>query len=161
MTERCTRWMELSDRQLLGDELAERELEFIHEHELECVDCGREATVLRELRPSLLHAVPSEDDVRRLLLQAELPELEPSRQDRASAEPVLAAARRQPARRIAAAAALLALVASVALLFKSKAPEPVTSGARPPRHRCSVGRSAPWSACVSFQSNRGYLRATH
>lgn len=138
MTERCTRWMELSDRQLLGDELAERELEFIHAHELECVECGREAAVLRELRPSLLHAVPSEDDVRRLLLQAELPELGPSRQDRASAEPLLAA-RRRPARRIAAAAALLALVASVALLIKSKASEPVTSGHVPPATAPSPG----------------------
>jgi ferric-dicitrate binding protein FerR (iron transport regulator) len=119
MTERCTRWMELSDRQLLGDELAHLELEFIHAHELECAQCGREAAVLRELRPSLLHAVPSEDDVRRLLLQAELPELEQPRSE-PRARP--STARRVPSRGLAAAAAGLALVAGLALWIGLKAP---------------------------------------
>jgi ferric-dicitrate binding protein FerR (iron transport regulator) len=115
--------MELSDRQLLGDELAELELEYIRAHELECLECGREAAVLRELRPTLLHAVPSEDDIRRLLLQADLPELQPPR----SEPPPRAAsskARRLPSRRVAAAAAMLALVAGLALLIGLKAPAP-------------------------------------
>jgi ferric-dicitrate binding protein FerR (iron transport regulator) len=123
MTERCNRWMELSDRQLLGDELAELEREYIRAHELECLVCGREAAVLRELRPPLLHAVPSEEDVRRLLLQADLPELEQARPEPSpQARPSIA--RRLPPRRLAAAAAMLALVAGLALLIGLKAPAP-------------------------------------
>jgi ferric-dicitrate binding protein FerR (iron transport regulator) len=122
MTERCNRWMELSDRQLLGDELAELELEYIRAHELECLECGREAAVLRELRPTLLHAVPSEDDVRRLLLQADLPEREPPGPEPSPrTRPI---ARHLPSRRLAAAAAMLALVAGLALLIGLKAPAP-------------------------------------
>ena len=66
MTERCARWMELSDKQFLGEELAEAELVLVRKHEAECVHCGREAAVLRELRRVPLHAVPSEDEVRRM-----------------------------------------------------------------------------------------------
>jgi hypothetical protein len=113
--------MELSDRQLLGDELSGLELEFIRAHELECLECGREAAVLRELRPPLLHAVPSEDEVRRLLLQADLPAPEQT-PSQPSPQPRAVIARRLPPRRLAAAAAVLALVAGLALFIGLKAP---------------------------------------
>jgi hypothetical protein len=117
--------MELSDRQLLGDELAELELEFIRAHELECPVCGREAAVLRELRPPLLHAVPSEDDVRRLLLQADFLEREQAQPEPpARARPSIF---RLPPRRLTVAATMLALVAGLALFVGLKGPTPATT----------------------------------
>lgn len=74
MTDPCERWMELSDRQLVGEDLSDIELELVRAHELDCEQCAREAAVFRELRTAPLHLVPSEDDVQRILLQAELSE---------------------------------------------------------------------------------------
>lgn len=111
MTERCTRWMDLSDRQFLGEELGESELDFVRAHELECTECSREAAVLRELRPPPLHVVPSEDEVRRILLQAELSPLDEAHH--APSPP--GGWSRQPRRVVAAGVALLAVAASLAL----------------------------------------------
>jgi hypothetical protein len=65
----------LSERQLLGDELTEQELDLILRHESACPHCGREAALLRELWRVPLHVVPSEEEVRRIVLQAELTQL--------------------------------------------------------------------------------------
>jgi ferric-dicitrate binding protein FerR (iron transport regulator) len=122
MTERCARWMMLSDRQLLGEELAESELDLVRRHEGECVHCGREAALLRELRRVPLHVVPSEDEVRRILLQAEVAELDEPPLEEPQEElprPVRVSPRK---RRLAAGATLLALAASLLLLFKQLRP---------------------------------------
>jgi hypothetical protein len=75
--------MELSDKQLVGEELSELELELIRLHELDCEQCAREAAIFRELRTAPLHLVPSEEEVQRILLQAELNrEQEPGAADR-------------------------------------------------------------------------------
>lgn len=122
MTERCARWMVLSDRQLLGEELAESELDLVRRHEGECVHCGREAALLRELRRVPLHVVPSEDEVRRILLQAELAELDEPQLEEPHEERPRAVRVSPRARRLAAGATLLALAASLLLLFKQLSP---------------------------------------
>jgi hypothetical protein len=107
--------MELSDRQLVGERLSELELEFVRSHELDCAQCGREAAVFRELRTAPLHLVPSEEDVQRILLQAE----------QTHADPPLEAApsgwwTRTSTQRVAAVAALVALAAGLWLYLKAE-----------------------------------------
>ncbi len=71
-TSDCTRWAELTDRQLLGETpLDAFELEQVRSHEVSCRQCGREAAALRSLRPASLHLAPDEEEVRRILLRAE------------------------------------------------------------------------------------------
>jgi hypothetical protein len=118
MTERCARWMELSDRRFLGEELTKPELDLVRSHEAECDSCGREAALFHELRRVPLHVVPSEDEVRRILLQAELslhdePHLDEPQEARPRTTRISTRARG-----LAAGAAVLALAASLILLFK-------------------------------------------
>jgi hypothetical protein len=125
MTDLCARWMELSDKQLLGEELSELELRQIRAHELDCEQCGREAAIFRELRTAPLHLVPSEEEVQRILLRAEL----------SQADDFLGTERRAPRRRlptssIAVAVSVLALAAGVWLYLRTvRSTEPATQGA--------------------------------
>jgi FecR protein len=72
MNSTCSHWADLSDQHILGGSLSEVDQEFLRQHEQECAVCGREAALLRELRPNPLHAVPATEDVERILAQAEL-----------------------------------------------------------------------------------------
>lgn len=138
MTDRCAHWMELSDRQLLGDELSERQREFLRAHEFDCQLCAREAAVFRELRPAALHVVPSEEEVRRILLQAELAQPEELPDDELPDEPQLQA---RPTRQLgsrfrgtlrwAIAGASALAVAASALLFWKARPHAVPAASAP------------------------------
>jgi FecR protein len=72
MNSTCSHWADLSDQHVLGESLSEVDQEFLRQHEQECAVCGREAALLRELRPNPLHAVPATEDVERILAQAAL-----------------------------------------------------------------------------------------
>ncbi|MFZ5891395.1 MAG: hypothetical protein ACOY0T_10115 [Myxococcota bacterium] len=114
MTNRCARWMELSDRQLLGERLSPRELEYLRSHEFDCSQCAREAAMFRELRPAPLHVVPSEAEIQRVLIQAELDSIEKA--PRREKQTNLLAKRSN--RWIAVGAAIVAAAASVVLLLR-------------------------------------------
>jgi ferric-dicitrate binding protein FerR (iron transport regulator) len=110
----CERWSELTDRQLIGETpLDASELEQVRAHELSCRQCGREATALRALRPASLHLAPDEEEVRRILLRAEV--------DSLSAPSFTATGRRsspapKPLTWLASGAGVVALAATAALV---------------------------------------------
>jgi FecR protein len=114
MTDPCARWMELSDKQLVGEELSKLELELVRLHELDCEQCGREAALFRELRTAPLHLVPSEEEVRRILLQAELNEGD---EPWSAEHPKLGSRFSTP--RVAAVASVLALAACLWLYLRT------------------------------------------
>jgi len=126
MTELCTTWIKLSDRQFLGEDLTQAELDFVTSHQAECPYCGREAALLCELRPAPLHAVPSDEEVERILLLADLSVSEPTQVPERSKPRHW----RVTSRSLALCAGALALAASVLLVLWQR-DRPVASNTRP------------------------------
>lgn len=125
MTKSCAHWMELSDRQLLGEELSPRELEFLRSHEFDCSQCSREAAMFRELRPAPLHVVPSEAEIQRVLRQANLDGFDEATVREPQAPPVVKRSKRW----LAAGAAVALAAASVLLFLRARHTQPLASAA--------------------------------
>ncbi|HET9955827.1 MAG TPA: FecR domain-containing protein [Polyangiaceae bacterium] len=70
MTDACERWMEVSDRLMVGEQISAHEREFLRVHASTCSECSVEAAALRELKPLPLHSVPSHEEVDRILQAA-------------------------------------------------------------------------------------------
>jgi hypothetical protein len=61
MSSECKRWIALSDRDAIGDELSVEESAFVRSHGAECRDCAAEADVFRKME-SLVDDKPEADD---------------------------------------------------------------------------------------------------
>lgn len=91
----CAKWIELADREAIGELLLPREVSELRAHEAECQACSQEAAAFRSLSTGPLEAVPTEAQVEQILRAAavsppaNLPALRPARPARGRA--VLAA----------------------------------------------------------------------
>jgi hypothetical protein len=161
MTRDCDYWMDLADRVALGEGVSDREIQFLRTHEASCRSCARETAVFRELGPSTLHAVPSAEEIERVLTQAAL-FVPPAPNDDAgtgsqpqASKLLLAKARERvrahPKALLWGAAALVASAAALVLVLRGGADQP----AAPPAAVANVvaTQAAPKAAVASDTPN--------
>src|SRR3954470_11122290 len=66
----CGDWVELSDREALGEQLSPREAARLREHEGSCQACADEAAMFRSLSVRPLKIVPTDDRVESIIRAA-------------------------------------------------------------------------------------------
>jgi len=72
-SEACAKWIELADREALGEELLPREASELRAHEAVCPACSAEAAAFRSLSTGPLEAVPNDAQVEQILRAAGMP----------------------------------------------------------------------------------------
>ena len=129
----CERWIDLSDRQAVGQPLPSDSREFLDRHARECDQCSKEAAHFRALLvPMGSEGQPSDQEVDNILLRA----TEKAPHNRGAGQP----------RWVLGAAAALAVAARLALWLRTgEAPSPIAaqSSTAPPVPARTAQPSAP------------------
>jgi hypothetical protein len=131
-SEACAKWIELADREALGEELLPREASELRAHEAVCQACLQEAAAFRSLSTGPLEAVPNDAQVEQILRAAGM-------------DPPTSLPAREPARRSSRAAVALALagVAAAAATWLVVQARQVSPAASPQIAKRSVLEAPP------------------